>query len=356
MRVLIIDWFNLIKRYTYSHDLSELSIGEIVDQLTNSILNRISTLMYLVKPDLICICSDSGFNRRAANVVDGYKANRKRQKSLTDKEKETDYIEFLRRLIKVLPFAYVEVKDTEADLVIRCVIHYLTKLNENISITIASSDSDLLQLLSNNVKIYDWYKEDVNLNNWYKKHSISDKPIIKVSDYALIKSIVGDSSDNIKGVNGIGWKKMIKLYDIIYSFFNKEKIEISNVHDLLDILQIVLKKDLTKNDAKFINTIFTLIKENESLVRTNQSVVDLSMLETPYLYKINKLIEVSFFENDFNFNQKAMIEAMKLDRFRDSVGSGEYEKIVEKNLKSSMMFKYLSWKSKKLIQNLRKER
>ena len=93
MNILIIDWMNLVKRYIYTSELAELEVGEVTQKLTYSILNRIDKLFFLTKPDLVFICSDCGFNKRAAGIVEGYKQNRKKYKSLTVEEREKSYRE-----------------------------------------------------------------------------------------------------------------------------------------------------------------------------------------------------------------------------------------------------------------------
>ena len=57
------------------------------------------------------ICSDSGRNKRAIALSSGtYKANRKRSKSMTDEEKEKNYVEYIKNMMLTLPFPLLTLK------------------------------------------------------------------------------------------------------------------------------------------------------------------------------------------------------------------------------------------------------
>ena len=89
MNVLIVDFFNLIKRYTFLIDSAEeLDGGEFYSDVATKIVNKIVKTCDEYKIDFAIICSDLGFNRRANSVLSGeYKANRVRAKSATQEEK-----------------------------------------------------------------------------------------------------------------------------------------------------------------------------------------------------------------------------------------------------------------------------
>ncbi len=354
MRVLIIDWFNLVKRYTYNHKLEEMEPGEIIDKLTFNILNRICDCIYKSQPDLIYICSDNGFNKRAASTIDGYKANRKRVKSLTDEEREKDYIEYLKTVISTLPAPFIEVKDTEADMIIMCLIKFLKRLDPEVKIVLASSDSDMIQLLDKNTKILDWYKGDITVDNWYIKHGKHNE-YFNVKNYALGKSIVGDVSDNIKGITGWGWKKVSKLFSLLDYYYKKELV-IDNTNVLINLIYELLNTldNIDKQDKIFLETSLEMLKENKKIINNNMSVIDLTILETPFLYKINTLIERATFNERIVFNKANFLKSLKLDRY--GVNDSEYFQILSKNSKASTIFFYIAKKAQRAISILQSKK
>lgn len=346
MKALILDWFNLIKRYTYSYNLEEMEPGEIIDNLTYSILNRIDDVIYNTKPDIIFICSDSGFNKRAASLIEGYKANRKKHKTLSEEEKEKDYIEFLKTLAQKLPVIYIELNDIEADMIIRCVVNYLHNIDENINITIASGDSDMIQLLNKRVTILDWNKGDINLNNWVNKIEKVEN-YFNSQNYALAKAIVGDPSDNIKGIYGIGWKKIFKIFDIIHEIYGKDYI-IQNVNDFIDLIDKILyntdglDKKIIKNLTSFRNA----LKENQNTIHKNMLVIDLNMIETPYLYKIISNINDGLKNINKKFNTYDVLKFLKFQKYQSTdINDTEYKEIIRKNSKALNTYNYIQKKS-----------
>jgi len=109
----------------------------------------------------------------------------------------------IKQYLEELYIRQVEVAECEAD----DGIAYYCKNSPNEIKLILSSDKDLLQLISEDVKIY--------LLN--KKVVITDKNFHTYFDYhqgnvGLIKMIAGDSSDNISGLQNIGEEKTLKLF------------------------------------------------------------------------------------------------------------------------------------------------
>lgn len=347
MKVLIIDFFNIVKRYTYAYDISKYGEGDLIDRLTFNILNKICDTVGSLNPDIVYICSDMGKNRRAIAITGGqYKANRKRNKSLTEEEKEKDYMEYLKSVMLTLPFPFLEVKDTEADMIIYCLIDYLKKLDKNIKITIASTDSDFIQLFDKNVDAHDWYKGEVNVNNYYKKYKMFKNEYFNARNYALGKSITGDSADNIKGIYGFGWGKVTKIFKVLYNYYD-DKLIPTNIEMLIDMIKELIDNgeelNVDKKDVKFLEGCYEAFVINKNKIKDNQSLIDMSATETPYIYKIQNTIKRSIADKVV-FDRKEFMKLLRLDRYKDGVDNLEYDRIVAKNSKSTVLFMTLTKK------------
>lgn len=356
MKYLIVDWFNLVKRYTYAQDISKLDEAELVSCVTVSIINRVTELISEFKPDLVYICSDSGYNKRAAAVLNGYKSNRKRAKSLTEEEKEKSYIEYLKRVVYTLPFPFIEVKNTEADLIVYILIKYLRRLDSNPKFTIATSDSDFIQLLDSDTTIFDWYKGEITVENWYSKYKLN--VYFNHRNYAVAKSITGDRSDNISGIYNWGWKKVSRLFNIIDNLYN-EKVTINNVSELEKHITNILNNysyQLNSKDKKLLENFSVILSDvnNKKLIHNNQSIIDLSNLENPFIYKINSTITRETFERKLKYDQKELFKLLGLDVYRGN--DVEYTQIMRKNAKSTAVLMYFSNKIKKTVDILTKQR
>ena len=100
------------------------------------------------------------------------------------------------------------------------------------------------------------------------------------NNFCLAKSIVGDKSDNIPGVNRVGFKSLVKKYPV---FSNSEELFIQ---DVLDMSKKIINEG---NSTKIVNEIYNakiLIKRNYKLV--NLDVQNLSQFQ---IKKINDNLE-----------------------------------------------------------------
>ena len=342
--IFVVDFFNLIKRYTYLIEESP-DDGEFYSEITTRVINRILKYVKEYKIDLLVFCSDSGFNFRANSVLGGeYKANRNRAKSLTQEERENSYIEKLKDILASLPNIFIEVKDVEADNIAYLTIKYLSKEIEDSKFYVGTTDSDFLQLLSDRVNIVNWAKGLITVDNWKEIHNFDSK-YFKPEDYSLLKSIVGDTSDNIKGVKGLGWKTAIKLLDFICSRIG-ESVSLDNIQSVVSYLENLRDNySLSKKELTVVNKFLTTIVSNIELINRNYSIISLDMLETPYVARVMTSLDVSM-KTPISFNQKEFLDKI---RFSDRYMSDEdYNKILKKNLQALYDFKRLAARSEKI--------
>ena len=108
------------------------------------------------------------------------------------------------------------------------------------------------------------------------------------------------------------------------------------------ITELINNKDieLDKKDLKFLINCQQTFTDSKKIIKTNQSMIDLSMVETPYIYNIQNAIKRSI-KNNVKFNRKEFIKMLKLERYKDNVDNIEYQKILNKNSKSSLVFMQL---------------
>lgn len=357
MNVLIIDWFNLIKRYINSRDLADLEVGEVTQQLTYSILNRLDNLFFIAKPDLIFICSDNGFNKRAAGIVEGYKSNRKKFKTLSEEEREKSYIEYLKMLAKSLPVTYIDVEEVEADMIIRCVVNFIKQIDNETNFTIATNDSDMLQLIDNNVRIFHWTKGFINKDNW-AEHTFKTDQYFNAKNYALAKSIVGDASDNIKGVPGIGWKKCLTLFEILHLYSSNDCVP-DSIYTLIEFLHQIndCNEKLDSKQKRLLSKLLPALIKDKKNIHNNMLVIDLNMIETPYLFNIIEEIKKSIESfSKSKFRRRLIMDLLKLN-YEGELDTDD-EEILRKNSKALVSLMYIYKKtlnnSNKLLEKMTK--
>jgi 5'-3' exonuclease len=115
--------------------------------------------------------------------------------------------------LKCLPVCQIYVPDTECDDIIGYVIRSKLKTVDAMKI-IVSSDRDFYQLLDDpNVKIFNPADKCLHTGPIIKVKVSSKEHIdIPARNYALIRTLTGDASDNIEGVPGMGFKTAVKLF------------------------------------------------------------------------------------------------------------------------------------------------
>jgi len=278
---LIIDGSNLFYRGYY--------IGNMVDKdgkKVNGIFNFMKMLNLLLvkfRPQYCIITWDLGKSRARYSIYPEYKAGRR--SSLTKKQLENIswQVGTIKFVLKALPVKQVEVMDVEAD----DIMGYLSKKTKGSKI-IVSNDHDLLQLVSKDTSVYIPKTAKV----------VSDKNIesflgIPRDRYVLYKAIVGDSSDNIKGINKMGPVKTKQLLSGDEVVLNTEWDEIIKRNlDLMDIGKLINKEEILQirkvymaEKKKEINPllprrIFTNLRFRSIVTRYNQWILPFKKLRT----------------------------------------------------------------------------
>ncbi len=151
------------------------------------------------KPTHFAVIFDSARKNFRNEIYKDYKANRS--------EAPEDLIpqfEYIRKSVQAFNLPSIELINYEADDLIAT---YAKKIiDAGAKVTIVSSDKDLMQLVSNDIRLYDPMKNRVIGKNEVKeKFGVTPEQVIDV------QSLAGDSSDNIPGVPGIGIKTAAEL-------------------------------------------------------------------------------------------------------------------------------------------------
>ena len=228
MKLVLVDGNNLLYRSyfatAYSGNLMKNSKGFPTNALYGFI-NMINKIIMEEKPEYMMIAFDKGKTFRH-DKYETYKGTR--AETPDDLKKQ---FKLSREICKALGIKAIEIDNYEADDIIGT---FAKKCNEeNLEGLIISSDKDLLQLISPNVKVkliktHDYIMMDeVEFKNTYGLDPI------KMID---LKSLMGDSSDNIPGVKGIGEKTAIKLlqeYGSLDNLYNNIDNIKGSIHDKL---------------------------------------------------------------------------------------------------------------------------
>ena len=164
------------------------------------------------------VCWDSyGGKDFRSNIDNNYKANRDNSSIIDFKA-----IESSKPLYEEFGMKNITIPRAEADDVINTLCKILKEKNPQINITIFSRDHDMIQTVQSGLAkaIYDPVKKKNMEIPWY---SIID-----------FKALVGDKSDNIPGVKGIGEKTALKILTKAKELTESQKVEFEKYKDMID--------------------------------------------------------------------------------------------------------------------------
>jgi DNA polymerase I len=215
--IYLVDISSFIFRAYYA--IRPLSTKEGVP--VNAVYGVISMLNKLIekhKPDHLIVCNDRPDKGFRHEIFPEYKANR-------DAPPEDLIPQFglIKEYVKTYPIVAVDKKGYEADDVIATLVKQY-KNEKDMQIFIVSSDKDLMQLVDDNVFLYDTMK-----NKIMKHDSVIEKFGVGPDKVVDVQSLCGDATDNIPGIKGVGPKtaaKLIQEYDTLEGVFeNADKIK-----------------------------------------------------------------------------------------------------------------------------------
>ena len=151
------------------------------------------------KPTHFAVIFDSARKNFRNDIYSEYKANR--AEAPDDLAPQFEYI---RKSVKAFNLPSIELLNYEADDLLATYAKQIVKAGAKA--TIISSDKDLMQLVSKNVRLYDPMKSKV-----LGEKEVIEKFGVKPDKVIDVQSLAGDSSDNVPGVPGIGIKTASEL-------------------------------------------------------------------------------------------------------------------------------------------------
>lgn len=242
---------------------------------------------------------------RGKDYINGTQPQDESEKS--QKEKIWEYLNELG--IKQLRHDLVESDDFIA--------YYCLNHEENEKITICTNDRDMCQLISQDVKIYFCDLKDYVDNNNYSTYFSHDQ-----SNAALIKTIIGDYSDSIRGIKGIKETTLLNLFPEI----REKKVTLDEIIKKAKELQEKRIENKQK-PLKALNNIISGITDGvqgEKFYEINSALVNLKnpMMTDDAIDSFNKLKEAEFNFNDNSI--KNVLFMMKRDGLDKTIGTERY--------------------------------
>lgn len=244
-KIILVDGNNLLFRSYYATAYNGNFMKNSKGFPTNALFgfsNMINKIILEEKPTYILVAFDKGKTFRHEKYSE-YKAGR-----IEMPDELRLQFPIAKKLLELMGIKYYEIENYEADDIIGTFSKFCD--NTKYTGTIISSDKDLLQLITDSVDIKLLKSKDYiryNPESFYEEYKI--KPINIID----LKSLMGDSSDNIKGVKGIGEKTALKLL--------QEYKTLNGIYENIDKISGKIKEKLIdgKNDAYISYELATIV-------------------------------------------------------------------------------------------------
>ena len=270
--ILVVDGMNtLIRSFSLLKAMNPAGahIGGLV-----GFLRSLGYITRIFDPTRVIIVWDGkGGSTNRQNINPNYKAQRANSRithwGIYDtKQEETEALigQLFRTkdYLECLPLQQIMMEKLEADDIIAYLAQQADKNNKKI--TIVSSDKDFLQMVNKNIEVYAPVKKKV-----FKADNIKDELKVISENYNIVKALLGDNSDGLKGVKGLGIKTIISQFpDLV----NKPSMTLDYVFQVCED-----NIDGKKIFSKIIHE-WDKVETNYKLMNLHESVLDIKEKNT----------------------------------------------------------------------------
>ena len=202
--LMVVDALNLAFRWKHSG----------ATNFAEDYLRTIDSLRKSYKARWVIIAADQGSSSYRKQIYPEYKQNRKDKfAEQTDAERAAfelffeDYQASLDHIRETTTYPVLQYKQTEAD----DIAAYITNIRSTLPVDhiwLISSDKDWDLLVGEQVSRFSYVtRKEVTANNWHTHYSFPHE------DYISVKCLMGDTGDNVLGVEGIGPKRAQQLVE-----------------------------------------------------------------------------------------------------------------------------------------------
>ncbi|MDU5272461.1 MAG: DNA polymerase I [Finegoldia magna] len=200
-KALIIDGSSLLFRGFYA--IRDLTTKDGIH--TNGVfgfMNMYYSVMGKINPDLVVVCFDRKEPTFRHEKYSEYKGNRQETP-----EELIGQFDMLKELLKAMGVSYIDLKGYEADDIAGTLAKQAS--SKDYDVYLLTGDKDYLQLIDDNTKVV-LTKRGITETKIYDVDILKEEYGITPKQMIDLKGLMGDKSDNIPGIDGVGEKTALK--------------------------------------------------------------------------------------------------------------------------------------------------
>ena len=270
-KVLLIDGLNLFFRNFAMLNMVNpdgVHIGGL-----GGFLRSLGALINQTQPTSVYVVFDgAGSTTSRKNLLAGYKEGRDLHRITNwdafdnleeEHDSKVDQIVRVIQYLKMLPVKTTVIDKVEADDIIAVLAEKLVE-KYNSTCFIVSSDKDFIQLVTDKIILYRPIEKE-----YYTKSTVKEKFGCLAENFILYKTLLGDNSDNIPGVKGLGvkgiFKKFPELIDKPLTLDDIFDISARKFKDHVVYSRVIQNQDQIENSFKIMDLSKPMISETEKL-------------------------------------------------------------------------------------------
>ena len=296
-KLILVDGNSIMFRAYYATAYTGNVMKTSDNLYTNAIygfVNMMNKILTIEDVTNIFVAFDKGKQTFRHQAYKEYKGGRKPMP-----EEFSMQIPFIKEYLDILKIKRLETDDYEADDLIGTIAKRFAKTFDEI--VIISGDKDLLQLVGNNVKVFLNKKGITDLEE-YNETNFKDLMGFEAKQLTDYKGLIGDKSDNLPGISGVGDKTAIKLLNEYQTLENiianvdkikgklsqtiKEEKEIALRTKMLATLELDAKIDIIEEETLLkkpnlmeLRNFFEKLEFNSFLKKINFQTLDEKIVE-----------------------------------------------------------------------------
>ena len=314
-KLLLIDGNSIINRAFYGIMGSKMLMTED-GTYTNAVYGFLSILfkeLEDIKPEYLVVAFDLKAPTHRHKMYDKYKANRHGMP-----EELAMQMPILKETLKAMNVCIIEKEGYEADDILGTLAKWGQK--EKLEVTVLTGDRDSFQLIDKNIKVrIPRTKMGKTETEDYTVEKIEEEYGLEPLDLIEVKGLMGDTSDNIPGVPGVGEKTALNLI--------KQYKSIDEVYNHIDEQKGKLKEKLSENkDLAYLSRTLGTIDINAPIEK-DLNAFQIEEWNKPEVLEIFKRLKFNRFIDRFALQDNVNGESLDDSQINTEI---EHERIVDK--------------------------
>ena len=326
-KLVLIDGNSILNRAFYGIMGSKM-LTTPDGKYTNAVYGFLAILFKVlddIKPEYMAVAFDLKAPTARHKMYEGYKATRKGMPN-----ELAGQMPIVKEILELMHITIIEKEGYEADDILGTLAKKGEK--EGLEVTIVSGDRDTFQLTSKKISVrIPHTKVGKTEVDTYGEKEIIEKYGVKPLQLIEVKGLMGDTSDNIPGVPGVGEKTAL---DLVKTYHSIDKLY-EAIENNTDTLKEKLKEKLVQNkDLALLSRTLGTINVNVPL---EEKIEDLKLKEWDNEKVFEKFKELNFQRFIDRFNLQTEQKEKEISDLVNIVEINDVNEVIEKIKTSGKM-------------------